>query len=407
MGRIATRAIGTARHAGDTIIDTPAAHPGTDSAPPAIAASTNSPPALAAPFEFTGDGREYFRIWVVNLVLTLATLGIYSAWAKVRKTRYFWQNTRLAGHVFDFHGRPGAILRGRIVALALLLAYTWSFQFSLTAGVVTITVLCAAAPWLLLKAQQFRLHNTSHRGLRFGFAAGVADAYRMGLPPLVLWLGFVLSSSAVTMDDASGYAGFLFIFPALLGVLLPLIHHRLKAFQHRHATYGDRAFGFEPARAAFYKTYLKGLGVAVLAAIALFGAGGVVGFVLSQLHVNPIVTGVLFGALGGAIYLFLWPYMSVRLQQVVWRHTFVDGVRFDTALRVWPLIRLVVVNFGLTALTLGLYWPFASVAFARYRITSMRMSMTSPLAWVEAGSHATPTALGDAATDGIGLDLGL
>ncbi len=28
---------------------------------------------------FTADGWEYFRIWIVNVALTLLTLGIYSA----------------------------------------------------------------------------------------------------------------------------------------------------------------------------------------------------------------------------------------------------------------------------------------------------------------------------------------
>ena len=32
------------------------------------------------PVEFTGRGGEYFRIWIVHLVLTILTLGIYSAW---------------------------------------------------------------------------------------------------------------------------------------------------------------------------------------------------------------------------------------------------------------------------------------------------------------------------------------
>jgi uncharacterized membrane protein YjgN (DUF898 family) len=40
------------------------------------------------PFEFRGTGGEYFRIWIVNLLLTILTLGIYSAWAKVRQLRY-------------------------------------------------------------------------------------------------------------------------------------------------------------------------------------------------------------------------------------------------------------------------------------------------------------------------------
>ena len=118
---------------------------------------------------FTGRGDEYFRIWIVNLFLTVLTLGIYSAWAKVRKTKYFWQNSRLDGAVFDFHGNPVAILKGRILALVLLVAYTWSFEFSLAAGLVTIAVLLAAGPWLFVKAQQFKFGNTSFRGLRFGY----------------------------------------------------------------------------------------------------------------------------------------------------------------------------------------------------------------------------------------------
>eukprot|EP01031_Cornospumella_fuschlensis_P012127 gene12127-14827_t len=32
--------------------------------------------------EFTGSGSEYFRIWVVNLLLLLVTVGIYYPWAK-------------------------------------------------------------------------------------------------------------------------------------------------------------------------------------------------------------------------------------------------------------------------------------------------------------------------------------
>ena len=80
------------------------------------------PAAPEAPYTasavFTGQGSEYFRIWVVNLLLTLVTLGVYSAWAKVRTARYFRNNTRLDGHVFDYHGNPAAILRGRIIALA-------------------------------------------------------------------------------------------------------------------------------------------------------------------------------------------------------------------------------------------------------------------------------------------------
>ncbi|MGZ5661700.1 MAG: DUF898 family protein, partial [Usitatibacter sp.] len=75
---------------------------------------TAAPQAAAPPeaearillFSFTGDAREYFRIWIVNLFLSVITLGIYSPWAKVRKKRYFYGNTWVAGANFDYHGNP-------------------------------------------------------------------------------------------------------------------------------------------------------------------------------------------------------------------------------------------------------------------------------------------------------------
>ena len=57
-------------------------------------------------FEFRASGGEYFRIWIVNLWLTLATFGVYSAWAKVRRLRYFYASTTLAGSAFGYHARP-------------------------------------------------------------------------------------------------------------------------------------------------------------------------------------------------------------------------------------------------------------------------------------------------------------
>jgi hypothetical protein len=171
--------------------------------------------------EFTGRGDEYFRIWIVNVLLTLVTFGVYSAWAKVRRAKYFRNNTRLAGHVFDYHGSPKAILRGRLVALVLLTAYSWAFQFSNAAGLVTVIGLCAAGPWLFMRAQQFAFANTSFRGLRFGFQARASDAYLAVLPLLALW---VLPEVAFSLTSGDGWLTW---SPMLVFLLAwPLMHHQ-------------------------------------------------------------------------------------------------------------------------------------------------------------------------------------
>ena len=92
----------------------------------------------AATVEFTGNAGEYFKIWIVNIALTVITLGIYSPWAKIRKLRYFYGNTSIEDGHFDYHAKPMAILIGRIIAVSILFAYYLLSQFLPLAGIVRV-----------------------------------------------------------------------------------------------------------------------------------------------------------------------------------------------------------------------------------------------------------------------------
>src|SRR5271156_3765855 len=100
-------------------------------------------PAISAPQAviFTGTGGEYFGIWIVNLLLTIVTLGIYSAWAKVRRLQYFYRHTELAGSSFDFHGRPVRILIGRIVALVMVSVYNYTVRIHSMLTILVVLLL--------------------------------------------------------------------------------------------------------------------------------------------------------------------------------------------------------------------------------------------------------------------------
>src|ERR1700743_2746424 len=126
--------------------------------------SGNGTGPATAPVTFTGTGAEYFGIWIVNLLLTILTLGIYSSWAKVRRLQYFYRHTEVAGSTFDFHGNPVKIFIGRLIAVAMLIAYNVSVRLH---SVVTLVILGAIAfvmPWLLRNSFRFRLYNSSWRG---------------------------------------------------------------------------------------------------------------------------------------------------------------------------------------------------------------------------------------------------
>lgn len=375
---------------------------------PKTVTAEQAPAALAHTYkmQFTGDGSEYFRIWIVNLLLTLVTLGIYSAWAKVRKTRYFSQNTRLDGAVFDYHGPPVAILRGRIIALLLLIAYTWGADISVTAGYIVVGVLLVVGPWLFMKSQQFRFRNTNYRGLRFGFSGAAGTAYRRLLPLLAIWFAPTLLALAYGFET---WALFIGSFGTLL--LWPWMHHALKSYQHTHASYGDKQFSFEPARVEFYGVYAKGLAFLIPASIgggaltaALFAASSADrGGEPSDVH---LTIGLILFAL--VVYTAVWPYLAARLQQIVWDHTHLPGARFTTNIQALPLFKLVAKNVALTLLTCGLYWPYAAIALARYRIECFAVFTEVPLSEVARNVEAAPvSAAGEGAADLFGLDIGL
>jgi uncharacterized membrane protein YjgN (DUF898 family) len=351
---------------------------------------------------FTGDGGEYFRIWIVNLLLTLVTLGIYSAWAKVRKTRYFWQNTALDGHRFDYHGNPLAILRGRLLALLLLAAYTWAFDISLAAGLVTLVLLCLIGPWLFLRAQEFKLRNTSYRGLRFGFDAGLKDGYLRLAPLPVIWF------AAAFAGALSGSDMTILVLSLTSALLLPWMHHRLKRLQHGHARYGSLQASFSPCSERFYSAYVKGglLAFATGTALSiLFGVFASRAFRAEWVEDASWLVGF---ALAALMWLCLWPYFAARLQQAVWEHSSLGPIRFRTHVQAMPLFKLVLRSMALTLVTFGLYWPYAAVALARYRVQSMELR--SPLPWSEVAAQvqAQPrSASGDGAADLFGLDVGL
>ena len=116
----------------------------------------SEPEGRFEPFVFTGTASEYFKIWIVNITLTLLTLGIYSAWAKVRTKRYFYGNTSLQGASFEYLADPLKILRGRLIAAAVIGLYYVTTLYFPPAEFAFIAAFLIALPWLVVKAMNLR-----------------------------------------------------------------------------------------------------------------------------------------------------------------------------------------------------------------------------------------------------------
>ena len=152
--------------------------------------------------EFSGSGGEYFKIWIVNVLLSIITLGIYSAWAKVRTQKYFHGHTTISQTPFNYLATPIQILKGRLIAFALFIVYSAISQFVPEAAVLMLLVLLIAAPWLITQNIRFNLVNVQYGNVRFNFRSSYSDAFvAMVIPwltiPLTLGLSFPWASKVM------------------------------------------------------------------------------------------------------------------------------------------------------------------------------------------------------------------
>ena len=365
--------------------------------------------------QFTGSGSEYFRIWIVNLLLMLVTLGFYYPWAKVRRLRYFYGNTIVDGAPLDFHGDPKKMLRGYLLTGALVMLYSTAGNFSPVAGLAAFVLVAALWPALFKSSMQFRLANTSWRGLRFRFKGTLGGAYRALLP---LFVPGAVLLALIAVEPAGREPSATFAFTAggvVVAMLLtgPWLWWNLKSYQHNHYALGQLQTELRSTVGAFYAVFLRTI-VVLLAAGAAVGvivalAGGGVPWTGGRRGAAVVVASIL-GLLVTflVIQVLVRPYFMSRMQNLLWSRTGNSSLRFRSQLKLRPLVGLTLKNWLLTVLTLGLYGPFAAIALARMRLQAIsvttRISPDALLAQVQ--SHEGDAA-GDAAGDLLGIDIGL
>lgn len=327
-------------------------------------------------FAFSGQGGEYFRIWIVNLCLSIVTLGIYSAWAKVRRLQYFYRHTSVAGASLDYHGDPIAILKGRILAVILFGGYSVMLNISPVAGLSVFALIMLVMPWLLVRSFRFQLHNTSYRGLRFAFHGKTGDAYvNFLLLPLVSYMS--------------------------LGLLWPLAHQQITRYVRGNTSYGNGGFAFDGKPGDFYKPYLIVLGLTILGA----AVAALAGFMLAMGYSFMVV-----GMAGIVIFyvcllLMAIPYLTSRLQNMIWNHTTLGPIGFSSTLRASKLFDILFVNIVLIILTLGLFKPFADIRMARYRVEKLTLLATADLDAFVAQQQAETSAAGEEMADFFDMDI--
>ena len=298
-------------------------HPGAPGAIPHAETATAAPAGTDSVYRlrFHGSGGELFGIFIVNVLLILLTLGVYSFWAKVKTRQYLWGQTEFSGDRFGFHGTgkelligwcKAAVLFGGLVLITkTLLPMFWDNPLADPAGQLLLAGgFVVLIPLAIVGAMRYRLSRTSWRGVRFGFHGEYREL-----------LGIMLRSFLLT--------GF------TLGLYLPFYQTNLRRFLVENSRFGSVAPAF----------YGKGS--------ALLGR-----YVLTLLLTLP--------TLG-----LIWPWYLAFQRRYYWNHTFFAGARFHCTVTGFGLLGLYAVNLAIIIASLGLALPWATVRTRRYNMENL------------------------------------
>lgn len=345
--------------------------------------------------EFRGNASEYFGIWIVNILLTIITLGIYSAWAKVRRMRYFRGNTYLDGYSFDYHAKGLQIFLGRfIVFIVLSIINVITTVYPLLA-IATPFLFLAVLPPIIVRSLKFNARVTSYRNIRLDFVGKAWGAFT------AIILGSLVS-----------------VFS--LGILAPFASRWTYRYILNNLRYGDRGFETDPKVGAIYRGWLLPALMVVL--------GLLLSVAIAWIYLLPFVTEITnnldqfneeerIGLTIAAIYAVLIPVIVVFvvagiIYRVVVRNVVLNSTVFDKAHPLFSDLSrgryfwIVLSNFLITVLTLGLMRPWAACREARYMAEHTGIIPQGDVGEIMASIIASGSAISAEYMDMEGMDFG-
>jgi uncharacterized membrane protein YjgN (DUF898 family) len=310
-------------------------------------------------FRYHGEGWALFGLVMVNAVLTVITVGIYSFWAKNKVREYHYAHTEFDGDPFKYHGTGGELFVGALKAGGIMLVLSLALvgvreltQRGIAPPVAQLAVVPAVYLTVLVLtivavngARRYRLSRSSWRGVRFSFQ-GRARSY------LALIAGGTLLSIVT------------------LGFYTPWFQSRRRAFFIRNARFGSEPFVYDGKGGKLLGEYMKAL-VLTLPTLGLS-----------------------------------WIWYAAFKHRYLWNHTGMRGARFSSSVTGGELLALWLTNGLLLLLTLGIGMPWAITRAHAFWCGSVTLHGTVDFASIEKrNQRATATAegLADALDVGVGF----
>lgn len=322
-------------------------------------------------FQFHGKAGEFFRIWIVNVCLTIITLGIYSAWAKVRTNQYFYGHTSLGDSRFEYTAQPMQILKGRLIAFGAFMLYQLIVSIMPILGLPILLVFALVMPWIIVRSMMFRHFNTRYRNIRLGFTGNYMDAL---IAYVVLPVG-----SALT-----------------LGLLYPYAACRQQRWLVNNSRFGKTPFSAQLKAGAFYSIYLAAIFLAISTGILFFMVE------ISVPTMLPLLPLFLL-----PFYYLVYAYIKVHVTNYTVNNAQLGEHQFESRMKTLPYLWIFFSNMIAVILTLGLATPWAMIRVARYRADCTTAQVAGDLDQFVQVQQDQQNALGEELGDVLDLEFGV
>ena len=340
-------------------------------------------------YQFHGKAGEFFGIWIVNVILSIITLGIYSAWAKVRTYQYFYGNTEIDNHRFSYLAKPLQILKGRVIAIILFVAFYLISSLLPFAGIVLMLVLLLAMPYLICSSLRFETRMTSYRNVRFNFTGQYFEA---ALCFLILPVLSVFT----------------------LYLLFPYALKRMDQFIIDNSSYGNKPFKSELSTGKYYSTAFITLALgffSVFAIAMIFGIFGAGMAALSSVEGQlPELQWSILAMFAAYVIIFslVQAYYQARIRNHIFDNTQIESVAcFKSNIEFSQLAFLQVTNVIALMCTLGLALPWAQIRTKRFFVEYTNIYGLPGKEQVIDELTESTSAIGDEIANAFDIDIAL
>lgn len=335
--------------------------------------------------EFTADAGEFFRIWIVNILLSIVTLGIYSAWAKVRTNQYLYSHTKIAGHAFRYLANPIQILKGRLIAVAVFVVLAVLNHFNPLIGAAVSLLMLFAFPWLLLQSLRFKMRMTAYRNVRFGFhgSYGGFIKYFIGLPLLSVFTFYLL---------------------------MPYALKRMDEYVYSNISYGGRRASVSLEAGTYYSTALKILGtllvgifVTVIVTMVMALLGGILGD-----EVGAVIATIIGAACYAGIAVITKAMWTCSIRNYIYNNLEIEQLaKFESKMATDSYSILLFTNALLVIFTLGLGYAWAVVRLQHYHASNTTVLLSDDIERLTDPLHQDSSVFAEEASDLYDVDFAL